>query len=295
MYGCESMNIHLVDGTYELFRHFFALPSRLDSDGKEVGALVGVVRSVISMIRGGATHLGVATDHTVESFRNNMYEGYKTGDGIDPDLWGQFHPMEDALRAIGVVVWPMIEQEADDGLAAAAVKAAADSRVERVLICTPDKDLAQCVRGDSIVQLDRRQGVTRNESGIEDKFGVLPESIPDYLGLVGDAADGFPGLPRWGAKSAATLLAHYRKLEKIPKDESQWAVKARGAAALAVSLRENWPDALLFRDIATLRTDAEVFSDVEELKWSGPTDVLPALCERLGVPEVVDEVARLLP
>jgi len=289
------MNIHLVDGTYELFRHFFALPSRLDSDGKEVGALVGVVRSVISMIRGGATHLGVATDHTVESFRNNMYEGYKTGDGIDPDLWGQFHPMEDALRAIGVVVWPMIEQEADDGLAAAAVKAAADSRVERVLICTPDKDLAQCVRGDSIVQLDRRQGVTRNESGIEDKFGVLPESIPDYLGLVGDAADGFPGLPRWGAKSAATLLAHYRKLEKIPKDESQWAVKARGAAALAVSLRENWPDALLFRDIATLRTDAEVFSDVEELKWSGPTDVLPALCERLGVPEVVDEVARLLP
>jgi len=295
VYGCESMNIHLVDGTYELFRHFFALPSRLDSDGKEVGALVGVVRSVISMIRGGATHLGVATDHTVESFRNNMYEGYKTGDGIDPDLWGQFHPMEDALRAIGVVVWPMIEQEADDGLAAAAVKAAADSRVERVLICTPDKDLAQCVRGDSIVQLDRRQGVTRNESGIEDKFGVLPESIPDYLGLVGDAADGFPGLPRWGAKSAATLLAHYRKLEKIPKDESQWAVKARGAAALAVSLRENWPDALLFRDIATLRTDAEVFSDVEELKWSGPTDVLPALCERLGVPEVVDEVARLLP
>ena len=211
------MNVHLIDGTSELFRHFYALPSRLDTEGKEVGALVGVVRSVASMIRDGATHVGVATDHTVESFRNAMYEGYKTGEGIDPDLWGQFHPLEDVLRAIGVVVWPMIDQEADDGLAAAAVKAGADTAVERVFICTPDKDLAQCVRGDSIVQLDRRRGITRNERGVQEKFGVLPGSIPDYLGLVGDAADGFPGVPKWGAKSAASILAHYRKLEKIPK------------------------------------------------------------------------------
>ncbi|MCZ6766571.1 MAG: flap endonuclease [bacterium] len=288
------MNVHLIDGTYELFRHFYALPSRLDTEGKEVGALVGVVRSVASMIRGGATHLGVATDHTVESFRNEMYKGYKTGEGIDPDLWGQFHPLEDALRAIGVVVWPMVDQEADDALAAAAIKAGADTTVERVFICTPDKDLAQCVRGDSIVQLDRRRGITRNESGVQEKFGVLPGSIPDYLGLVGDAADGFPGIPKWGAKSASTVLAQYGKLEKIPKDEADWTVRLRGAAGLAVSLRNNWLDALLFRDIATLRTDADVFSNVDELRWRGPADDLPRVCERLGVPELVDEVARLL-
>lgn len=287
------MNVHLIDGTYELFRHFYALPSRLDTEGKEVGALVGVVRSVASMIRDGATHLGVATDHTVESFRNAMYEGYKTGEGIDPDLWGQFHPLEDVLRAIGVVVWPMVDQEADDGLAAAAVKAGADTAVERVFICTPDKDLAQCVRGDSIVQLDRRRGITCNERGVQEKFGVLPGSIPDYLGLVGDAADGFPGVPKWGAKSAASILARYEKLEKIPKDEALWTVRLRGAAGLAASLRDNWSDAVLFRNIATLRTDADVFSSVEELRWRGPVDDLPRVCERMGVPELVDEVARL--
>lgn len=288
------MNVHLIDGTYELFRHFYALPSRLDTEGKEVGALVGVVRSVVSMIRNGATHLGVATDHTVESFRNEMYEGYKTGEGIDPNLWGQFHPLEDALRAIGVVVWPMVDQEADDALAAAAVKAGADANVERVFVCTPDKDLAQCVRGNSIVQLDRRRGITRNEQGVREKFGVLPGSIPDYLGLVGDAPDGFPGIPKWGAKSAASILAHYGKLEEIPKDEALWTVHVRGAAGLAASLRDNWSDALLFRDIATLRTDADVFASVDELRWRGPADNLPLLCERMGVPELEDEVAWLV-
>jgi 5'-3' exonuclease len=287
------MDVHLIDGTYELFRHFYALPSRLDADDKEVGALLGVVASVTSMLRDGATHLGVATDHVVESFRNDMYDGYKTGDGIDPELWRQFHPLEDALRALGIVVWPMIDQEADDALAAAANRASAVADVDRVFICTPDKDLAQCVRGDSVVQLDRRRRITRDERGVQEKFGVLPESIPDYLALVGDAADGFPGVPRWGAKSAGGVLARYRHLEAIPKDDSQWDIRVRGAVGLAGSLREHWQDALLFRDLATLRTDAEVFDDVDELKWCGPTNNFTAVCERLGATELADEAARL--
>ena len=289
----NNFEVHLVDGTYELFRHYFAVPSRLDASGKEVGALVGVIRTVMSMIRDGATHVGVATDHVVESFRNDMYEGYKTGDGIEPELWEQFHPLEDALRALGVVVWPMVDQEADDGLAAAALRAAADERVTQVLICTPDKDLAQCVLADRIVQLDRRRNITRDVEGVVEKFGVRPESIPDYLGLVGDSADGFPGLPRWGAKSAATVLAHYGKLESIPKNENEWAVKVRGASALGASLRDHWADALLFRDIATLRTDAEVFESVDDLAWRGPTDAFTAVCERLDAPELANEVSRL--
>jgi 5'-3' exonuclease len=288
------MDVHLVDGTYELFRHFFALPSRADKDGNEVGALLGVVGSVMSMIRNGASHVGVATDHVVESFRNNMYDGYKTGDGIDPELWRQFHPLEDALRALGVTVWPMIDQEADDGLAAAANRASAAPEVTCVLICTPDKDLAQCVRGDSVVQLDRRRGIMRNERGVREKFGVLPQSIPDYLALVGDSADGFPGIPRWGAKSAGSVLGRYHRLEAIPKDESTWDVSIRGAAALAASLSNRWDDALLFRDLATLRTDADVFNDVDELRWQGPTNDFAPLCERLGAPELADQAARLV-
>ena len=213
------MHVHLVDGTYELFRHYYALPSRLDADGEEVGGLVGVLTSVASMIREGATHIGVATDHVIESFRNDLYPGYKTGEGIEPALWRQFHPLEDALRAMGVVVWAMVDQEADDALAAAAHRAANDKRVERVFICTPDKDLAQCVRGDRVVQLDRRNRALRNEAGVREKFGVGPASIPDYLALVGDAADGFPGVPGWGAKSAAAVLARYEHLEAIPMDE----------------------------------------------------------------------------
>lgn len=287
------MDVHLIDGTYELFRHFYALPSRLDADGEEVGALLGVVASVVSMIRDGATHLGVATDHVPESFRNDMYDGYKTGDGIDPDLWRQFHPLEDALRALGVVVWPMIDQEADDGLAAAASRAGEDPEVKRVLICTPDKDLAQCVRDDSIVQLDRRRGITRNAHGVREKFGVGPKSIPDYLALVGDAADGFPGVPRWGAKSAAGVLATYDHLEAIPKQESQWRVPIRGAAGLARSLREHWEDALLFRDLATLRTDADVFGEIDELRWTGPTKGFGKMCDQLGAPQLADRATRL--
>lgn len=282
------MHVHLVDGTYELYRHYYALPSRLDANGEEVGALAGVLTSVASMIKVGATHLGVATDHVIESFRNDLYPGYKTGEGIEPALWRQFHPLEDALRAFGVVTWAMVDQEADDALAAAALRASADPRVERVFICTPDKDLAQCVRGDSIVQLDRRNRAIRNETGVREKFGVRPKSIPDYLALVGDSADGFPGVPGWGAKSAASVLARYEHLEAIPKQESKWEVDVRGPAKLAASLRDHWQDALLFRTLATLRTDAPVFRNVDELQWRGPTQEFTPLCQELGVPELAE-------
>lgn len=287
------MNVHAVDGTYELFRHFFAMPSRSDRDGNEVGALLGVTSSIVSLLREGATHVGVATDHVVESFRNHMYAGYKSGEGIDPELWRQFHPLEDALRALGVVVWPMVDQEADDGLAAAAMRASAVPEVQRVFICTPDKDLAQCVRGDSIVQFDRRQEIMRDEQGIVEKFGVLPTSIPDFLAVVGDAADGFPGVPRWGEKSSARVLSRYEHLEAIPQDVAQWDIDVRGAAGLATSLREHWDEALLFRDLATLRTDADVFEDVEELRWKGPTEEFGAVCEQLGATDLKEQVAAL--
>lgn len=287
------MDVHLVDGTYELFRHYYALPSRLDANGEEVGGLVGVVTSIVSMIREGATHLGVATDHVVESFRNDLYPGYKTGEGIDPALWRQFHPLEDALRALGVVVWAMVDQEADDALAAAAQRAQADPRVERVFICTPDKDLAQCVCGDRVVQRDRRKRIIRNENGVREKFGVGPASIPDYLALVGDAADGFPGVPGWGEKSAAAILARYHHLEGIPKDSAQWDVRIRGAASLASSLRDHRDDAMLFRKLATLCTDAAVFDSVDELRWRGPTDAFAPLCRHLGVSDLAATVSRL--
>lgn len=286
------MNVHLVDGTYELFRHYYALPSRLDAGGAEVGGLVGVLTSIASMIKEGATHVGVATDHVIESFRNDLYPGYKTGAGIEPALWRQFHPLEEALRAFGLVTWAMVDQEADDALAAAASLAVADPRVERVFICTPDKDLAQCVRGDRIVQFDRRNRALRNEAGVREKFGVGPGSIPDYLALVGDSSDGFPGVPGWGAKSAAAVLARYAHLEAIPHDASKWEVGVRGAAKLAASLREHWEDALLFRTLATLRTDAEVFQSVDELEWCGPIAEFSPLCERLGVPGLAEAWSR---
>lgn len=287
------MKVHLIDGTYELFRHYFALPSRIDAGGEEVGAIVGVLSSVLAMIRDGATHLGVATDHTVESFRNQMYDGYKTGDGIEPELWRQFHPLEDALRALGVVVWPMVEQEADDGLAAAAQRASGSDAVTQVLVCTPDKDLAQCVRGQRVVQFDRRRGVVLDEDGVVAKFGVAPTSIPDYLALVGDAADGFPGVPRWGARSASVVLARYSHIEAIPNDPGSWEVEVRGRAGLAESLRNHRDDALLFRDLATLRTDAQVFGDVDELRWRGPTDGFAAVCDHLGVPDLTARALAL--
>ncbi len=277
----STMEVHLVDGTYELYRHYYALPGRQDEGGREVAAMLGVMNSVLGMLRAGATHIGVATDHVIESFRNTMYPGYKTGEGIEPALWGQFHPMEAALRAMGVVVWAMVDQEADDALAAAAAHASRDRNVTRVIICTPDKDLAQCVRGKRVVQLDRRSGTVRDEDGVREKFGVSPESIPDYLALVGDSADGFPGLSGWGPKSAAAVLARYLHLEKIPEDPARWEVAPRNAANLSVALRENWSDALLFRELATLRTDAVVFDTVTDLEWRTPAEDFESLCEKL--------------
>jgi len=290
-----SLQIHLIDGTYELFRHFFALPSRRDRQGNEVAAVTGVLNSVLGMVRDGATHLGVATDHVVESFRNGLYPGYKTGEGIDPALWGQFHPLEEALRAMGVVVWAMVDQEADDAMAAAAARAAADPSVARVFICTPDKDLAQCVRGDRVVQLDRRRNSVRNQAGVQERFGVLPASIPDYLALVGDSSDGYPGLPGWGEKTTAAVLSRYPHLEAIPKDASEWDSSIRGAQRLAGVLVERWADALLFRDLATLRTDAEVFNTVADLRWNGPTADFDAVCEHLDAPELAARARDLSP
>ncbi len=287
------MNVHLIDGTYELYRHFYAMPSRVDARGDEVAALIGVVNSILTMIRDGATHVGVATDHVIESFRNDLYPGYKTGEGIEPKLWGQFHPLEATLRSAGIVVWAMVDQEADDALAAAAKRADEDTRVDRVLICTPDKDLAQCVRGDRVVQFDRRNRALRNEAGVIEKFGVAPKSIPDYLALVGDSSDGFPGVSGWGAKSAAAVLAHYGHLEAIPHEASKWGVKIRGAVSLAVSLRAQWDDALLFRDLATLRTDHAVFSNVDELEWRGPSHEFATRCAKLGAPELAELATRL--
>ena len=263
------MQIHLVDGTYELFRHFYAVPSARDDRGRERGAVRGVVASVLSMISGGATHIAVATDHVIESFRNNMWAGYKTGDGIDPALLDQFGPLEDALSELGIVVWPMVEFEADDALAAAAAQSAADPRVERVIICTPDKDLAQCVRGDRVVQLNRRTRKIFDEDGVVAKFGVRPASIPDYLALVGDTADGYPGLAGWGAKSTAAVLAKYGHLEAIPADWRTWGVNAASPAALACTLAAERDRAFLFRDLATLRTSIRLFDSVDDLHYAG--------------------------
>jgi 5'-3' exonuclease len=264
------LDIHLIDGTYELFRHFYAMPSARDADGREVAAVRGVVGSVLGMITGGATHVAVATDHVIESFRNRLWHGYKTGDGIDPALVSQFPLLEEALAAAGVVVWPMIEFEADDALAAAAERAARDPRVDRVIICTPDKDLSQCVRGTRIVQMNRRTRAIRDETGVISKFGVPPASIPDYLALVGDAADGYPGLPGWGAKSTAAVLAKFGQLEAIPADWREWHVNAFNAGTLANTLLRERDRAFLFRTLATLRTDIDLFESVDALRWTGP-------------------------
>ena len=275
------MEVHLVDGTYELFRYYHALPSFRDRDGREVAAARGVVTSILGMISSGATHVGVATDHVIESFRNGLWPGYKTSAGVPADLLDQFPLLEEALAAAGIVVWPMIEFEADDALAAAAAAAARDPRVDRVLICTPDKDLAQCVSGTRVVQLDRRTRVIRDEDGVVAKFGVLPESIPDYLALVGDAADGFPGLRGWGAKSTAAVLRKYGHLESIPEDWRQWGVNATSPAALSHTLETERERAYLFRRLATLRTDLPLFDSVDALRWSGATDAFAPLADRL--------------
>ena len=276
------MNVFLVDGTYELFRHFFAVPRAADVGGVEIGAVRGVVGSLLGMLEEGVTHIGVATDHVVESFRNDLWPGYKNSDDIAPEILGQFGPLEEALEALGVVVWKMERHEADDALASAADRAAADRRVEQVFICTPDKDLAQMVDGRRIVQFDRRAGVVRAADGVREKFGVDPTSIPDYLALMGDSADGFPGVRGWGAKSAATVLARYGRLEDIPDDAAAWDVKVRGATRLAGALAGARDAAALFRDLATLRTDVPVFDAVDELRWTGPQPQFFDFCARIN-------------
>ena len=285
------MDVYLVDGTYELFRHFFAVPAAKDANGQEIGAVRGVLTSVLSMIEKGATHLGVATDHIVESFRNDLYSGYKTSEGVPPELLSQFPIVEEGLTAMGVLVWPMVEFEADDALASAAAKAATDMRVRQVLICTPDKDLGQCVVRTRVVQLDRRRDIVRDEAGVVAKFGVNPQSIPDFLALVGDSADGFPGIPGWGEKGAAMVLSQYPHLEDIPMDWREWNPSIRRARGLSESLFSAWNDALLFRTLATLRYDVSVFDTVEDLRWKAPSPGFEEFCRRIKAPDLHRRVA----
>jgi 5'-3' exonuclease len=265
-----------------LFRHYYAVPSAREADGREVGAVRGVIASVLQLIREGATHIGVATDHVIESFRNGLWPGYKTGEGIEPDLLAQFPLLEEALSAMGVAVWPMVEFEADDALASAAALAARDPRVDRVIVCTPDKDLAQCVRGTRVLQLNRLKRVLRDEEGVIAKFGVAPRSIPDYLALVGDSADGYPGLPGWGAKSTAAVLRRFGHLESIPNDWGDWHVNVTGAATLAATFARERDHAYLFRTLATLREDIPLFDSVDDLEWGGPTPAFEAIGTRLN-------------
>ena len=275
------MIVHLIDGTYELFRHFYGLRRAKQAVDPPLGAALGVLRTVVQMLEGGATHIGVATDHVIESFRNALYDGYKTGEGIEPALHAQFHPLEEMLASMGVAVWPMVELEADDGLASAAHLAALDPRVEKVSIWTPDKDLAQCVVGDRVVQVDRRSGQVRNADVIKTKYGVAPEHIPDYLALVGDTADGYPGIAGIGTKTAASLVKRYGTIEAFPPDV----------------LGPNREIALLFKRLATLRTDAPLFTDVDELRWTGATPSFPEVAEKLGEPRLlarVDDLAKQL-
>jgi 5'-3' exonuclease len=284
------MDLHLIDGTYELFRHFFAVPAAPDVNGREIGAVRGVLRSVLSMIERGATHLGVATDHVVESFRNDLYPGYKTSEGVAATLLSQFPILEEALEAMGVVVWPMVYYEADDALASAAAKGALDDRVKQVIVCTPDKDLSQCVVGTRVVQLDRRRNILRDEAGVVAKFGVKPQSIPDYLAVVGDSADGFPGVAGWGEKAAGQTLSQYPKLEDIPKDWRVWHSSIANARRLSTSLFNAWDDALLFRTLATLRIDAPVFDTVDDLRWQGPNANFEAQCRAMQSPDLFGRV-----
>ncbi len=286
------MQIHLLDATYELFRAHFGRPPHSGLDGQPVGATLGVVESVLALLADDrVTHLGCATDHVIRSWRNDRYPGYKTEAGMPPELLAQFELVEDALRALGVVVWPMLEFEADDGLAAAAARFADHPEVERVVILSPDKDMAQCVRTDGhVVTFNRREGRFYDAAAVEQKFGVPPASIPDYLALVGDAADGFPGLPGWGARSAAAVLARYRHLEDIPDSASAWDLKVRGAASLARTLKEQRPQAQLFRELATLRLDAPIPQrDPDELRWRGvAAGPFAALAERLRAPRLLE-------
>ncbi len=291
--ACYSIrvNVHLVDGTYELFRHHFAVPPSQAANGTQIAAVRGVLGSLLTMLEEGATHMGVATDHAIASFRNDLWPGYKTGEGTEPELLAQFPILEDGLRALGIVVWAMDDFEADDALASAAAKAA--PQAERVIICTPDKDLAQSVIGTHVVQFDRRKRQLFDEAGVIEKFGVPPASIPDYLALVGDSADGFPGLAGWGAKSAAALLACYGDIDSIPDDPDEWQVTVRSAARLAATLAENRELAALFKQLATLRTDAPVFSDLDELRWRQPAPSLAETAAYLRAPWLLERAQAL--
>jgi 5'-3' exonuclease len=287
------MRVFLVDGTYELFRHFYGVPPHRTADGAEVAATRGVLWSMLRLVEQGVTHLGVATDHVIESFRNRLWPAYKSSAGLDPSLLGQFGLLEVALEAMGVVVWPMVELEADDALAGAAAAAAEDPRVTQVVICTPDKDLGQCVRGARVVQLDRRNRVVYDEARVTAKFGVPPASIPDYLALVGDSADGYPGLPGWGARSAAAVLARYGTIEAIPDQPGEWAVAVRGRPALAATLRDQRRLAMLFKDLATLRAERALLPEVEALRWTGPTRLFGEVCQRIDARSLATAAARV--
>lgn len=289
------MRVYLIDGTYELFRYHFAVPAEARARGAKGAATRGVLGSVLTLLEEGATHVGVATDHVIESFRNELFDRYKTGEGVDPELKAQFPVVEAALIAMGVTVWPMVELEADDALASAAATLAQDPAVEQVVICTPDKDLGQCVVGDRVVQLDRRKGVVYDEAGVTAKFGVPPVSIPDYLALVGDSADGYPGLPGWGAKAAAGVLKRYHHIEDIPRLAERWEVDVRGARTLANCLHDHYEEAVLFKELATLRIDSDICPDVEALRWTGPPDpaAFARTCEHLGAPRLPERAAKL--
>jgi 5'-3' exonuclease len=293
----DAMEVHLVDGTYELFRHFHGQPSRTASDGREIAAVRGVLLTVLMMLGDTTTHIGVATDHVVESFRNELWPGYKDGSGVPPELFAQFELLEEALTALGVVTWPMVEVEADDALASAAILAGAASGVERVVICSPDKDLAQCVVGQRVVQLDRRSGNIRDEAGVVEKFGVPPAAIPDWLALVGDSADGFPGLPGWGARSASVVLARYGSIGAIPDAVAEWDPELRKAVRssdrLAQTLAADRDQATLFRLLATLRCDLPLFDDVEGTRWLGPTEQMVEMAELLRDASLYERALRL--
>ena len=287
------MRVFLVDGTYELFRHYYGVTPHRTAEGAEVAATRGVLWSMVRLLEEGVTHLGVATDHVIESFRNGLWAEYKSSAGLDPRLLGQFGLVEVALEAMGVVVWPMVELEADDALASAAAVAAEDPSVTQVVICTPDKDLGQCVRDGRVVQLDRRRQLVYDEAGVTAKFGVGPASIPDYLALVGDSADGYPGLPGWGSRSAAAVLAHYGTIERVPDPPGQWAVTVRNRPALAATLRDLRPQAMLFKDLATLRVDRSLLAGPASLRWAGPTPLFAEVCRRIDAGSLADRADRV--
>jgi len=288
------MEIHLVDGTYELFRHYFAVPSHKTSEGIEVAATRGVLGTLVRLLEDGATHIGVATDHVVESFRNDLFDGYKTGEGTPPEIMSQFPLVEALIEAAGFITFPMIEFEADDALASAARIAKEDSTVSRILICSPDKDLAQCVTDDGrVVQFDRRQEIIYDVTGVRKKFGVSPSSIPDFLALVGDSADGIPGLPGWGAKSSSLILDRYGTIEEIPLDPNKWDVSVRGAGKLAETLSQNFNEAQLYKNLTILREDVPVMSNVSELEWVSPKEHFTQLCDRLDASKLAERLKNL--